>query len=108
MKAYDQAAGEFTLVLDVQSTNTTARYDRALANLNRGELDAARTDYLKLQETLTNAYQVAYGLGEIAWRKHETNEAVRNYTLYLANANLVTEEATNIQKRLKELKAKSP
>jgi hypothetical protein len=61
-----------------------------------------------LQQSLTNAFQIAYGLGEIAWRQHETNEAIRNYKLYLANANTNTAEATNVIQRLRELKGPSP
>ena len=58
-----------------------------------------------MQQTFTNSFQVAYGLGEIAWRQHDTNEAIRNYKIYLANANTNTAEATNvILERLRELK----
>ena len=67
-----------------------------------------RADYKTLQQSLTNSFQVAYGLGEIAWRQHDTNEAIRNYKLYLANANTNTAEATNVMQRLRELKGHSP
>ena len=79
-----------------------------MAYLDSGKLDAARADYLQLQQTFTNSFPVAYGLGEIAWRKHETNEAIRNYKIYLANANTNTAEATNIILRLRELEGHSP
>jgi hypothetical protein len=83
-------------------------FNRALARLDSGKLDAARADYKTLQQTLTNSFQVAYGLGEIAWRQHDTNEVIRNYKLYLANAYTNTEEATNVMQRLRELKGHSP
>jgi len=54
------------------------------------------------------SFPVAFGLGEIAWRQHDTNEAIRNYKLYLACANTNTEEATNVMQRLRELKGHSP
>ena len=107
-KAYDDAIDTFTRVLAIQTTNSSARFNRALACLDSGKLDAARADYKTLQQSLTNAFQIAYGLGEIAWRKHETNEAIRNFKLYLANANTNTEEATNVMQRLRELKGHSP
>ena len=61
-----------------------------------------------MQQSFTNSFRIAYGLGEIAWRKHETNEAIRNYKIYLANANTNTAEAANIIQRLRELKGQSP
>jgi tetratricopeptide (TPR) repeat protein len=103
IKDYDAAIAAFTRLLAVQTNNPDALFNRAIARLNSGKLDAARADYEKLRETLTNSFQVAYGLGEIAWRKHETNEAVKNYKVYLANANTNTAEAKDIIERLKAL-----
>jgi tetratricopeptide (TPR) repeat protein len=107
-QAYDDAIDAFTRVLAIQTTNSSARFDRALACLASGKLEAARADYKTLQQSFTNSFQFAWGLGEIAWRQHETNEAIRNYKLYLANANTNTEEATNVIQRLRELKGHSP
>ena len=88
--------------------NSLARFNRAIACLDSGKFDAARADFKTLQQSFTNSFQVAYGLGEIAWRQHDTNEAIRNYKLYLANANTNTAEATNVIQRLRELKGHSP
>jgi tetratricopeptide (TPR) repeat protein len=108
LKAYNDAIAAFTRVLATQTNNSSALFNRALACLNSGKLDAARADYKTLQQSFTNSFQVAYGLGEIAWRQHDTNEAIRNYKLYLANADTNTEEATNVVQRLRELKGHSP
>ena len=108
IKAYDDAIDAFTRVLATQTNNPSALFNRALACLDSGKLDAARADYKTLQQSFTNSFQIAYGLGEIAWRQHDTNEAIRNYKLYLANANTNTEEATNVMQRLRELKGHSP
>ena len=104
IKKYDEAITSLTHLLSLQATNHDALFNRAVAYLQSGQLDAARADYTALQQTFTNSYQVAYGLGEIAWRKHETNEAIKNYQAYLAIANTNTAEATNIIQRLRELK----
>jgi tetratricopeptide (TPR) repeat protein len=104
MKNYDAAIADLNRVLSTQTNNNSALFNRAVAYLDSDKLDEARADYLKLQREFTNSFQIAYGLGEIAWRKHETNEAVRNYGIYLANANTNTAEATNILQRLRELK----
>jgi tetratricopeptide (TPR) repeat protein len=108
LKAYDDAIAAFTRVLATKTNHPAVLFNRALAGLNSGKLDAARADYKTLQRSFTNSFQVAWGLGEIAWRQHDTNEAIRNYKLYLANANTNTEEATNVMQRLRELKGHSP
>jgi len=105
---YDGAVAALTRLLAIQTNNADARFNRALAYLDSGKFDAARADYRQLQQTYTNSFPVAYGLGEIAWREHETNEAVRNYRIYLANANTNTVEATNVILRLRELEGHSP
>ncbi len=104
LKDYDEAVAALTRVLALQTNNHDARFNRAIAYLNSDKLDASRADYGKLQQVFTNSPPVAYGLGEIAWRRHETNEAVRNYEIYLAYANTNTAEATNIIQRLRDLK----
>jgi tetratricopeptide (TPR) repeat protein len=104
LKDYDAAISALTRVLSIQTNNPQALFNRALANLDSGKLDAAHADYETLRSTYTNSFQVAYGLGEIAWRKHETNEAIKNYENYLANARTNTAEATNVMERLKLLR----
>jgi tetratricopeptide (TPR) repeat protein len=104
LKKYPAAISAFSRVLEIQTNNFDALFNRALANLDSDHLDAARGDYLRLQQQFTNAPPVAYGLGEIAWRNHQTNEAVRNYEIYLANARTNTAEAKTVAERLKSLK----
>jgi tetratricopeptide (TPR) repeat protein len=110
LKAYDDAIAAFTRVLATLTNNPSVLFNRALACLDSGKLDAARDDYKTLQQSFTNLFQVpvAYNLGEIAWRQHDTNEVIRNYKLYLAIANTNTGEATNVMQRLRELKGHSP
>jgi tetratricopeptide (TPR) repeat protein len=103
-KNYAAAIAALSRVLEIQTNNTDALFNRAIANLDSDRLDAARADYLRLQQAYTNAFQIAYGLGEIAWRQHDTNEAVRNYQIYLANAYTNTGEAQTVLERLRELK----
>lgn len=103
LKDYDTAVSALTRVLSIQTNNPQALYNRAVAYLDSGKLDAARADYENLLQTYTNSFQAAYGLEEIAWRKHETNEAIKNCEIYLANAKTNTTEFTNILQRLREL-----
>src|SRR5579859_252023 len=107
LKDYDKAIPVLNQVLSQQADNHTALFNRAVAYLSAGKLDDALADYEKLNQTFTNSFRVDYGLGEIAWRKHETNNAIKYYKLYLANANTNTAEATNIVLRLRQLEGAS-
>jgi tetratricopeptide (TPR) repeat protein len=80
---YQPAIESFTRVLNVATNDPTTLFNRALAYLKTDQLDQARADYIHLQAGFTNSYQVAFGYGEIAWRQRDTNEAVRNYEIYL-------------------------
>jgi tetratricopeptide (TPR) repeat protein len=104
--ANENAIKALTRVLEIQTNDPTARFNRALAYLNSDKLDAARTDYNQLQTSFTNSFQVAFGLAEIAWRQHDTNESIRNYQLYLANAPTNSVEAKTVRERLTQLRAK--
>jgi tetratricopeptide (TPR) repeat protein len=83
----------------------SALLNRAIANLRSDDLEAAQKDYGELQKGFPTAFQVSYGLGEIAYRKKDTNAALRNYQRYLSKAptNLV-EEINSVKARLAELK----
>ena len=103
---YHQAIASFTRVIQIQTNDPTARFNRALAYLQTSQLDQARADYRLLQNAHTNSFQVAFGLAEVAWRQHDTNEAIRNYQLYLANAPTNSIEATTVRTRLAQLRGK--
>jgi len=107
LKDYNRAIPVLNRILSSQADNSTALFNRAIACLGAGKLDDARADYEKLSRTYTNSYRIDYGLGEIAWRKHETNNAIKYYKLYLANANSHTDEATNVMQRLRQLEGPS-
>jgi len=101
---YDDAVAALTRVLEIQTNDPTARFNRALAYLQSDRLPQAREDYRRLQSTYTNSFQVAFGLAEIGWREHDTNEAVRNYNLYLANAPTNSAEFKIVRERLAQLR----
>ena len=86
IKDFDDSIVALNRFLEIQTNNPAALFDRAVAYYQSDRLEAARADFEQLQATYANSYQVAYGLGEVARRQHETNEAIRNYRLYLAQA----------------------
>jgi hypothetical protein len=51
---------------------------------------------------------VYFGLGEIAYRKKDTNAAIRNYQLYLTNSPPSNDEVRFVTGRLQELKPSPP
>ncbi len=106
LKAYPQAITALTRVLEISTNDPTARFNRALAYLQSDRLNEARDDYAKLLSAYTNSYQVAFGLAEVAWRQHATNEAIRNYQLYLANAPTNSIESKTVRERLTQLRGK--
>jgi tetratricopeptide (TPR) repeat protein len=102
--AYDQAISPLTKVLTMDTNNNSALLNRAIAYLRGDKLEAAQRDYEVLQKAFPTAFQIYYGLGEIAWRKKDTNAAIQNYQLYLANARTNTTEAKLVIARLNELR----
>jgi len=106
--AFEQAIAPLTKALSLETTNYSALFNRAIAYLRADKLDAAQQDYEVLQKAFPTAFQISYGLAEIAWQKKDTNAAIRNYEIYLANAPTNTTEAALVNERLKELKPGSP
>lgn len=104
--AYPQAIAALTRVLEIVTNDPTARFNRALAYLQSDRLADASADYRQLQTVYTNSFQIAYGLAEVAWRQHETNEAIRNYKLFLVNAPTNAVEFKTARERLTLLRGK--
>ncbi len=112
--SYDKAILPLNDLISVQTNNFAAVLNRAIAYLQVSNLDAARRDYETVIKAAPKAYQIYYGLGEIAYRQKNTAAAIKYYDLYLANppANIkepkYAEEAKFIKARLKELKTGAP
>ena len=104
LQSYPQAAEAFSQVLAVQTNNYDALFNRAISYLNAKQYEPARKDYLHLQQLFTNAYTVAFGLSEIARHQQDTNELIRNYQIYLANAPTNTAEFVSVRQRLADLR----
>jgi Flp pilus assembly protein TadD len=101
---YGAAVNAMTRVLEIQTNNSAARFNRGLAYFKSDKLDAAHADYAALQDIYTNSFQIAFGLGEIAWQKKDNAEALRNYQIYLANAPTNSLEFSNVTERVRSLK----
>jgi tetratricopeptide (TPR) repeat protein len=100
---YDSAIATLTTALSLAPNDDNVRLSRAVARLGADQLDAARADYQPLLNSKTCAANALFGLGTIAWRKHETNSAVVFYQQYLTNAIDGSPQFSVASKRLKEL-----
>ncbi len=105
--AYNEAIEPLTRALTLQATNHLARFYRAISYLRTDQMDAAQEDYEILQPAFPSAYPIYYGLGEISYRRKDTNAAIRYYEAYLTNS-VPVEEGKFIRLRLKELKGEKP
>jgi hypothetical protein len=103
---YDGAVAALTQFLNSQTNNPDALFNRAVAYYHSDQLDRARADFQTLQSMYTNNFQVAYGLGEIAWKEHQTNDAMRNYRIYLANAPTNSAELNEVRQKVTQLDGK--
>jgi len=112
MGEFENAIPPLTRVLELETNATEVHYsallNRGIAYLRSGKLQESLHDYEVLQKAFPTAFRVYYGLGDIAYQKHDTNSAIRNYQLYLANTSTNTDEARFVIARLKELKAHTP
>ncbi|HTR40164.1 MAG TPA: DUF2723 domain-containing protein [Pseudomonadales bacterium] len=105
LKQYNDAIATLSRVLAAQSDNQNALFQRARAYYLSGNLDGARGDYEALQRLQPDSYVFAYALGEIGRQQHNTNEAIRNFEIYLSNAPTNTAEAKTVSDRLHELQS---
>jgi tetratricopeptide (TPR) repeat protein len=106
--AFEQAIPPLTKALAIDTNNYSALLNRAIAFLRGDKLEDAQRDYDVLQQAFPTAFQIHFGLAEIAWRRKDTNAAIRDYQLYQANAPTNTAEAKLVSERLKELQPGSP
>jgi tetratricopeptide (TPR) repeat protein len=104
-------AGHFTnaiptldRVLTLQTNNYSAQLYRAVAFLSADKLDEAQKDYDSLQKIFPNSIEINSGFAEIAWRRKDTNTAVRYYELCLKNAPAGSEQEKFFSDRLNVLK----
>ena len=110
---FEDAIAPLNRVIALETSNEEmtqrARFNRGIAFLQLGRLTEAQNDYVELQKAYTNSFPVFYGLGEIAYRKKDTNAAIHFYESYLrAMSNApASAEVSLVKSRLQELKAGS-
>ena len=104
LRAYDKAIEPLTEALTIQTNNPRAMFNRAIAYLCNNDLAEAQADYERLQAMYPRAYQVYFGLAQVALQRKDTNAAIQNYEAYLTNAPPNAPETKIVESRLRELK----
>jgi tetratricopeptide (TPR) repeat protein len=100
---FESAIATLSTALSLAPTDENARLSRAVARLGADQLDAARDDYQQLLNSKTFTADALFGLGTIAWRKHETNAAKVLYLHYLTNGLPASPQANVAIERVREL-----
>jgi tetratricopeptide (TPR) repeat protein len=108
LRQYQKALTPLDHLLSLDPSNPVGLLNRAIARLQSDQLDGAKQDYEALQILSPKAFQVYYGLGEIAYRQKDNKTALANYQTYLSNAPPVTAEWKTVSARVAELKSGPP
>ena len=105
MAAYEEAVPYLDRAIQLQPNNLYALLNRGFANLQVGNLDAARQDYEILERRLPRpVHAVYFGLGEIAFKNKQKKTALQNFEKYVKLAPSGTQEMKVVQDRIKSLK----
>jgi tetratricopeptide (TPR) repeat protein len=107
LSRFQDAIATLSRVISLDSSDTEARLNRAVARLAVGQLDAAREDYQQLLQVPGTSQKALFGLGGIAWRKKDTNSAIQFYEQYLKTGKPESVPYSIASRRLKQLKGET-
>jgi len=108
MASYSNAIPPLTQVLGMKGSVPVDVYfsallNRAICYFKLNNWDASQADYQAIAATYPTEFRAHFGLGEIALRRGDTNNAIQSYERYLSNAPW-SAEAADVIKKLKELR----
>jgi len=104
---YETAWKTLTSALELDPKNNVVRLNRAITLLRAKKYDAAKEDYLLLEQEFPKAYQVQYGLAEIAAANDNRTEALERFEECLKLSPPGTPDYLLISNRLAEISAES-
>jgi len=105
LEKYEQAKESLTRALELDPKNNVVRLNRAITLLRAKEYDAAREDYLMLQQEFPKAYQVQFGLGEIALARNDQAAAIEHFERSLNLTPVGTPDYLHVSNRLATVRA---
>ncbi|MDB6027708.1 MAG: Tetratricopeptide repeat protein [Verrucomicrobiales bacterium] len=92
-------------ILETDPANTSALINRAIIELQKGQFDGAKKDYLEYIKlgSAADQHRAYFGLAEIAERTKDAAAAIKNYKAYLEIAPRNSAEYEKVAERLKIL-----
>jgi tetratricopeptide (TPR) repeat protein len=105
LEKHELARDAFTKALELDPKSAIPRINRAITQLRLKNYDAAYEDYQVALLDFPNAYQVRFGLGEIAEVKKDTATAISHYEACLKAAQPGTPDFLLVSNRLATLRA---
>jgi len=99
-RQFDQALRALDQFLSQKPDYRPAQINRAICLLLMGRLDDSRREYLGLLEKMPDEPRLHFGLGEIASRRNNTNEALSYFNKYLEHAPTNTTEYAEVSSRV--------
>jgi len=103
---YEDARTFLTRALELDPKNSVIRLNRAISLLRAKDYEAAKADYVQLEEAYPNAYQVQFGLGEIAAAADDNAAAAAYFKECLRLTPPGSQDYTQVSNRLVEAEAK--
>lgn len=105
LKNYPEAIVLMDRLLGVVPNHTGGLFNRGIAELLSGDLEAANRDYTTLLQLMPNNPAIYYGLGEIARQRQQREAALEAYGRYLELGEKGTEEYDSVTRTVADLKA---
>jgi tetratricopeptide (TPR) repeat protein len=106
LKSFQPAIATLSQILVLQQGNATALLNRAIAEIQLGQFQAAKDDYKMLRKLMPNqTYVVDYGLADIAARQKLPVEEIRSLKRFLSSAPEDAPEYQTARQRLRKLES---
>lgn len=105
LEKFDDAEQTLSRALELDQENGVVRLNRAIVRLRAKRYDQAAQDYELLQQQFPKAYQVWYGLGEIAFAKKDFATAESHFTECMKFTAPGTPDYLQVSNRLATLRA---
>ena len=106
LKSFQPAIATLNQIMELQPGNGTALLNRAIAEIQINQFQAAKNDYKALRKLMPRqSYVVDYGLAEIAAREKRPAEEIRCLKRYLASAPDDLPEYQRVKQQLRKLES---
>ena len=106
LKDYPAAIATCATMLHQYPGNPLLLLNRAISELQLGQLDAAKSDYQAVDKTAGTSPVVYFGLAQIAQKQNDKKAEIHYDQLYVRYAPTNTAEFTNVTRQLRKLEGR--